>query len=1107
MKKILLAAAATSVSVLATTGSALAQSSYGTVAGSVTDITGAAVPGATVTLKSRDTGETRIVRTNSSGGFFVESVGTGHYDVSAEASGFSKTTAENILVSPSVVTSVNETLKAGAANETVEITAGNEIIQTESGELSASITGKEIAELPISSLNPTSLATTLPGVTSVTVGSTGNGPNFSVNGSRPRANNFLIEGQDDNDAGLTGQSLKPVNTESFDNVSFLLNGYNAEFGYAGGGVSNIVFKSGTNQWHGSIYDRLLNSSLNAINHNNRLNGNFSKTKFRENIYGGTIGFPILHNRLFMFAAYQQDHYRSSSILNILTVPTVNGYNVLNQYKSNPRIANLITAYGGLTGATAASGQYSAYSRNVALGIDPATKVDRGTVEYGGVQRVIGSPSNSSELDLKSDWLATQQDKVQFRFIRSYSLVPYDTGNFPAQLPLFDTQQGGPAENAGIVYTRTISPNILNELRLSYSRIAFTFDLRPDTYNNPLAIGPTVTIANIQGYGIPTNVPQGRAHSTYQLQDQISFTRGSHTIRGGFDVNQIRVRDAVPFVFYGAISYVASSASATTPAYTSLGNYMDNYSGYTTATGESVSQNFGSNIARPYLTNQNYYIQDHWKITPRLAVDYGLRWEYIGAPFNYLAHPATDLSNPYSSFTNNVPEQPQYTNFAPRLGFAYQPGDDNKTVVRGAFGLFYDHLFTNIVDNIQASAPNAASPVIYGSNATTPRGTANWSGQFANLNTTPLPTNTQTTLKSNLRSPLTYQYNLAIERQIPGGFGLTIGYAGSRSLYLYSIDTLNPTVTATGVRINPARSAITLFDDVGASNYNGLELELEHKFRHSLQFRASYTYAKSLDNVSDPYSSGNLSAYPQVQPLEPGAPLNSRSLEWGLSVYDHRQRGVGTIVYTTPSFHSSGFKEVLAHIVNNYTVSSIPYYQSGSVYNIQTGFDTNNDSITNDRPVLVNSNAPINTFSVLSTDFYTAASGAAPGKYCDGSYINNAKSGDAFCHPVNYSDMHFFLGKRATQNATIGRNVGITPGTWNVDLSAQREFRIHERHSIAFRAESFNVLNHANTGVPSFTLYGTTLLPRASGYGAGTFANYASTQAGARNLRFFLRYAF
>ena len=279
-------------------------------------------------------------------------------------------------------------------------------------------------------------------------------------------------------------------------------------------------------------------------------------------------------------------------------------------------------------------------------------------------------------------------------------------------------------------------------------------------------------------------------------------------------------------------------------------------------------------------------------------------------------------------------------------------------------------------------------------------------------------------------------------------------------------------------------------------------------------RVSYTFGKALDDVSDPYSSGNLSAYPEIEATLPTGGAG-RGRDWGLSAYDHRQRAVLSLVYNTPVFHPDTMgMRILAHVVNNYTLSNITSFQTGSVYNVQTGLDINFDGITNDRPVLTNPNAPLNTFSVQSQTFYTAAQGAGPGIYCDGSYYNNASSknsvtgvDDRFCHVVAYNQMHWFLGNYGSQNATIGRNAGITPGIFGMDLSAQREFKVGERFGINFRAETFNVLNHANTGVPNFTLYGTSLLPIAPGYGRGTFSNYASTGAGGRTLRFYLKVAF
>lgn len=1096
--------------------SVLAQTSFGTIAGSVTDQTGAAISGATVTVTSKDTGEVHKTVTSGSGGYKLEALGTGNYDVKAEALGFSSSVVDAVVVQPSVITSVSPSLHIGNASDTVEVSSSSEILQTESGEVSATLSSAEISQLPLNELNAYTLVTTLPGVTTVTVGSGGSGPQFSVDGLRPRANDYLVEGQDNNDAGVTGQAFEPSNPESVDNVTFLLSSYAAEFGGGGGAISNAVFKSGTNQYHGSVFERLFNSSLNATDHNLTLNGGL-KSKTRENIYGFTLGGPVFKNKLFLFGAYQQDHFRSSSTLKTLILPTAAGYATLKALPTNVRLSNLLTAYAGLT---ADPTKYPSVLRTIALGPDPVTGIDRGNVQYGGYQRTAPNDINSSELDLKSDYLFNQEkDKLQLRFIRAYTIVPYDTGNFPSQLPLFDTNEGGPSYNSGIVETHQFNSHLLNELRVSYTRIAFTFDLRPDTYSNPLAIGPTVAIASVQGYGIPTAVPQGRGHNTYQFQDALSYTRGNHSMKFGFDLNQIRVRDAVPFTFYGSISYAANSAKAASgsvpaaAAYSALANYIDDYSGFTSATGQSVSQQFGSNVARPELTNQNYYVQDHWKAASRLAVDLGLRYEYYGAPFNYLPFPATDFSNPFGSFSTRVEQQPNYKNFAPRLGFAYTPFTGSKMVVRGGIGIFYDHLFTNIIDNIQASAPNAASPILYGNQTVNGRGTPSWSQQFPKLSHTPLLTNSVTTMASKLRNPITYQYNLSIEQQLPAAMSLTVAYAGTRSEHLYSLEALNP-VLLSGARLNPARGSIAAFANSGDSNYNGLQLELQRKYRKGFLARVSYSFAKGLDDVSDPYTSGNLSAYPEIEATLPTGGAG-RGRDWGPSAYDHRQRAVLSLVYNTPVYHaSSGFGKVLGALLNTYEVSNITSFQTGSVYNVQTGVDINGDGIVNDRPVLTNKSAPLNTFSVLSTDFYTAAQGAAAGTYCDGSYVVNASTknpvtgvNDNFCHVVAYSQQHFYLGTRNTQNATISRNADYTPGIFNMDATLQRTFHVYEGHQVAFRAESFNILNHANTAVPSFTLYGSTLLPIAPGYGTGSFANYASTGTGGRTLRFLLKYSF
>src|SRR5665213_4180078 len=289
---------------------ASAQTSNGTVIGAVTDSTGSVVVGATVTLTSTDTGSVRTTTTNQEGTFRIESVLPGVYNISAASSGFQTTVNSGLQVPGTTIVNASLVLKVGQASDKVEVSADNAVLNTDNGQIDGTIGEMEVSSLPIASLNPYELALTLPGVMNTTQGGFSNGVDFNVGGGRPRANNFLIEGQDNNDAGIQGQGLQPGNDEAVKEVVIIENAYTAEYGHGAGSVSNLIFKSGTNQFHGAIYERLQNSSLDTIDKNEHFNNVTSVTKYRENMPGFRIGGPILHNKVFGFASYQWDMYLS-----------------------------------------------------------------------------------------------------------------------------------------------------------------------------------------------------------------------------------------------------------------------------------------------------------------------------------------------------------------------------------------------------------------------------------------------------------------------------------------------------------------------------------------------------------------------------------------------------------------------------------------------------------------------------------------------------------------------------------------------------------------------------------------------------------------------------
>jgi len=1086
-----------------------AQTSNGTVIGTVSDASGRVVVGAAVRATSHETGAERTTTTNSEGGYRIESVLPGVYDISVSAAGFETAVQKDLVVPGTSIVTANALLKVGKTNEVIEVTADNAQVNTDNGQISETLGLVEIKSLPIASLSPYELALTLPGVNPTTQGAFSNGVNFDVGGGRSRANNFLIEGQDNNDAGIGGQGLQPENLEAYDQVQVISNNYTAEFGHGAGSVSNMLLKSGSNEFHGAIYERLQNSSLDAVDKNDHFNDVPIKTKYRENMPGFAIGGPVIRKKVFFFGSYQWDYYRSSANLAVLDIPTTAGLATLNALPTNSRLANLLKAWGNLVGTVNPLNEQP----SVPLGPDPNTGLDRGTVEVGTVQRNLGADTNSPELDLTGDYLMTRKDTLRLHLIRTSFLAPFDVFNFNAQLPGFDTDQNGTAYNAGIVETHVFSPTLVNDVRLSYGRIGFIFGLPASTTANPLYDQPGVSVSDVNGYGIPTSVPQGRFHNTYQLQDTLSWTHGKHFVKIGADIANIKVRDAIPFTFYGTISY-GTDTLATTIAngpdagssftYHGLSNLIDDFGGPST---DSLSQNFGNPTARPVFYYQNYFAEDTWRPTPSLSVDLGLRYEYNGAPFNTKAtpYPGIDESQigcyPAPGDTCNSKEQPTATNWGPRVGLAYSvPGTGTlKTVIRSGFGIYYDVLFTNIMDNIQATAPAAASPVIYsvGSDNSN-RGTSSWFEQFANLNPSPLSTNSSDPILNKLLRPLSMQWNLDLEQELPWSSSFHLSYVGEHSEHLFANTQLNPFVNDWfyADRVYANRGSIVVRDNSAESEYDAMWAEFDHQINHNFLFRAAYTWGKLMDDGSEVFTFNNESSYPFNR-----FPMSRRLTDWAPSAYDHRQRLVLSYVWEPPIWHTEGAAKVLGNIVNRWTIAGVTQFEAGNPMNVEDGYDTDGDGISNDRPVIGNPGAPLNTYAFDDSWFY----GVSDGGLCSGpslwwTYLP--------CEVVTPSQVHWIIPAYGTHPANpVSKNSLVSPGYQQWDMNIAREFKLHENLSMDFRGEFFNILNHGEAGVENTTLISGIVSDQFSDNGTNNFYNPAPTVTGHRHIRAVLTFSF
>jgi outer membrane receptor protein involved in Fe transport len=982
----------------------------------------------------------------------------------------------NVDVRGSYTTSVNAELEVGSVSATVVVEASAvQELQTQSGDLSKSFSQPEIDNLPYSNLNPISLVLTQAGVTGpapVAGGNTNNsnfglrtnGTQFVVNGTRPRANNFLIDGQDNNDNSIAGQAFQPDNGAAYGEVTILTNAYSAEYGRGGGSVTNVISKGGSNDFHGSAWELNRNTYYSAIPADQGFGGgrcsdphppiclppNVGNPVDNENVFGYAFGGRIIRNKLFFFQTTQWDRDRVTANGSVLTLPTANGVTTLQSLGPNANVNFLLAAMNGLRGSS------TNLSNSIDLGFG------RGLVQMGFVERSgIGEVSNSRTENVRADWLAGEKDSFSARYIRSDSALTPDLFNFAAQLQPFDSQQGGPSQTIGTTWVHTFSPRAVNEFRASFTEINFSFSPTAATAANPLAAQPQVSITGLPTLGFPSNLPQGRGHKTWQYQDALSYSIGKHTFKAGGDISHLAVVDQIPFNSRGTLVYLDGGTCGAVSC-TSLGNFVDDWSGPS----GSANKVFGSPVTKPFVTSYAPYVQDTWRLTTNFTLDLGLRYEYWGAPENTLLFPAFSggiglpgltLSNFPNMYANQ--QQSDLNNFAPRVGFAYTPrilsrifGHD-KTVIRGGYGIFYDGLFTNILDNTAGASPNA---VAFTSTLSTGRGVQNVSAQLASAQAVLNPIGTVTTVASNLVNPLTHQWNLDIQRELPGGIIVTAAYVGTRGVRLFESQAFNPRVNG-GARMNPNFGPVTVRDNAGDSIYHGGQLTVERRFSHGLLLRGAYTYSKLLDDGSDVFGPTGGNTFNRNDFAQ--NPL-CQKCDRGPSIFDVRHRIVASYIWDLPYIHNSSnlLTGVVKAVTRDWTISGTTTAQTGFAGTPFLGVDINGDgSIFNDRPIIVDP---------TKGKFDPARYGAPP--------------------------------KSSPYAGTIGRGSVEMPGFQNWDFAVQRAIKMPlwklEGQRLTLRGEAYNVFNHPNLGIPDLNL-------------ADANLGLASTIYGGRVLKIKLTYAF
>jgi hypothetical protein len=1003
---------------------ALAQSSKGILVGTITDPDGAVVSGATVKITNTATGTARETTTTDEGNYRLDAVDPGTYSAEVTSSGFKTIMRTNITIAAGQATTSDFKLEVGSQGESIDVTSDNTaILQKQDGERANTIEQRQIVDLPVAGLNPVNLVFTLPGV--VSPGQAGGfvqGTEFSINGLRPRANSQLLDGTENNDIAIQGQAYQPTLRDGYQEVSVLGGDNTAEYGRGGGAVVNVTTKSGTNQFHGSLYDVINSSALSSLSSGRKANeGLISVPVSIENQFGGSIGGRIIKDKLFFFGTYQEDRLRASGVTATGVVPTATGVDQLRALfpqGSSPNLDLFLNAIGNVRGVT--------NPILVALG------GGRPSIEFGTASVPSTQPFNDHQFLTRFDFTPSLTNIFTARYIYDNSIF---NNQFPTIFNGFEVDVPGKTHNAYLSWTHVFSPTLTNEFRFSYGRFDAMFTNRNQTaidFGPQIAFGGT-TIATL---GLSQNFPQGRILNNFQYQDTVSKTFGVHTIRAGVDLTRQLTKELIPFNNRGTLTFTPGGGFPT------FGNFVDEFSG---TQGIFATKVFGSPVVYPNRFQQAYFVNDSWKVKPNLTLNLGLRYENYGTPSNVLPFPSfAGLDVP---FDTRVEQKSDNNNFAPRVSFAYTPrfgssglvrrlfGQD-ATVIRGGYAISYDPLFDNVLLNTAASSPNVFGSTTVGSSAGG-RGFANAGPGSLPTTGSPSPTATVNSISENLVNPLTQVYSLGIQRQLPGSFILDVAYVGSRGERLFINEQLNPGLN--NVRIDPTRGSILVRTNGGDSSYHSLQTRLERGFKNGLFLRATYTYSKAIDDVNSEVftTSGGDSV---------GSNPFDRAVDRSVATFDVPHRGTLAFVYDirAPKVDS----RLLRGVLDGYTVSGIYRIQTGAVETpFVGGFDLNGDlRAFNDRPSLGNLDAPGNSVAFANS---LGAFGPCLGGFCD---VNG--------NPINPQDARFIVDPDNRTNLA-GRNILRAPKINSLDLSLNKAFRLpFETQKLEVRVEFFNVFNHA-----------------------------------------------
>ena len=1106
-------------------GTVWAQGS-GELTGLVTDPQGAVVSGAEVKLTNPATGTVRTTITSGAGIYHFAALPVGNYTLEVAPKGFKSVRVQNVVVTVGATATNDVKLELGAATEQVTVEAGQQLVQTEDAALSQLVDRRVWENLPLEARNANDFINLVAGaVPEQQAGGTFRGA--AVNGTRTGTGNFLVEGIDNNEQGQGGVAIcgtacgqggsnTSITPEAIEEYRVITHGFNAEFGKAGGFVTDTVLKGGTNQWHGSLFEYNRIQALTANDWFSNAAG--IRDHLVRNQFGGSIGGAIVKDKTFFFVAVEEHRLRQSAPI---TGPAITQQFL--DFVNTGQLADFVNTNfceGGCPdlpktlgplfqqqlakwplafpivnssincadpNSAAACTSNDAWGNNGAglLPVYPVPIYDTATLANV-------TPFNQLRISIKGDHNLGAND----RFNGTYSLenLPFKSNLNGASATNFGIPLDNPnrAQTAGITWTHTFSPTLLNQAKIGYNRRTANF-IGVDSAGFPsvFTIDPL-----IGGFGSSAGVPQFFTENRFTYKDDLTFTKGKHQLKFGGEYSRTRNQSVFSNDQFGTFAFWGAEGLVTDGLFTDIldKDYAGGpYYGGFYYTGASVVPSTGKvpDYARGYRANEvGIYAQDDWRVNSRLTLNLGLRWDYFGPPHNnvanidsnvYYGSPVTPIpcvaagatvpctnpffpaDNPYYALEasgtfqvrNGSIWNKDTNNFAPRFGFALDTLGNQKLVVRGSFGVFYDRMYNNVFENLRFNPPFFADEVggIFRSGAaagplatpglyTIPFTPAN-NALYLSDTVFPfgLPKPVPRHIDQDLVTAYYLQDSLGVQYEVAKDWAIEANYIATMGRKLIGILNKNtfegrtvPGHGFSGQRPNLEFNNDNARGNFYGSNYNAVSLSLRKRFSQGLSLTANYTYAKALDELSDVFRTKNAANISATNVT------NIRN-DYGPSDFDLRHRIVVSYNYDLPFFKSNS-------LLGGWTVNGIVSWNTGSPIGLyDASSDGNQNGIRSDRPEFLGSG------KVTDTIISKKQNGTY--QYFDNSTDLWGQSTECLNNPA--IDTHG--GLWCDPNVSRGSLPG--PMFANVDFGISKSFKISERARFRFDANFFNLLNHPN----------------------------------------------